>query len=115
MSKIILDFYENILFSPRYKLKVFENKKATLKLLTECVKLKKLMAANTNKLPINIECFMDDKDVSGHMDRAKFEELIAHHLVDIEKVMVDVLNTSKLKLEDISRYCIRLCFTIVHL
>merc|ERR1719245_2065524 len=60
------------------------------------------MAANTNKLPINIECFMDDKDVSAHMDRAKFEELIAHHLVDIEKVMVDVLNTSKLKLEDIS-------------
>jgi len=80
---------------------VFENKKATMKLLTECVKLKKLMAANTNRLPINIECFMDDKDVSGHMDRAKFEELIAGHLADIEKVMVDVLNASKLKPEEI--------------
>ena len=41
-------------------MKVFENKKATMKLLTECVKLKKLMAANTNKLPINIESFIDD-------------------------------------------------------
>ena len=74
-----------------------------MKLLTECVKLKKLMAANTNRLPINIECFMDDKDVSGHMDRAKFEELIAGHLADIEKVMVDVLNASKLKPEEIYR------------
>ena len=75
-----------------------------MKLLTECVKLKKLMAANTNKLPINIECFMDDKDVSGHMDRAKFEELIATHLADIGKVMSDVLAASGLKQEDIYRY-----------
>ena len=82
-------------------MQVLENKKATLKLLTECVKLKKLMAANTNKLPINIECFMDDKDVSGHMDRAKFEELIAHHLVDIERVMAETLAASKLKPEEI--------------
>ena len=90
-------------FSQRFKMNVFENKKATLKLLTECVKLKKLMAANTNRLPINIECFMDDKDVSGHMDRAKFEELIAGHLADIEKVMVDVMTASKLKNEEIYR------------
>merc|ERR550525_1133153 len=88
-------------FAQRFKMKVFENKKATMKLLTECVKLKKLMAANTNKLPINIECFMDDKDVSGHMDRAKFEELIATHLSDIGKVMSDVLAASGLKQEDI--------------
>merc|ERR1712045_577898 len=63
--------------------------------------LKKLMAANTNRLPINIECFMDDKDVSGHMDRAKFEELIASHLADIERVMGEVLTASKLKPEEI--------------
>ena len=92
---------------------VYENKKATMKLLTECVKLKKLMAANTNKLPINIECFMDDKDVSGHMDRAKFEELIAAHLADMEKVMAEVLTASGLKQEDIYRYCIRSCLTVV--
>jgi len=88
-------------FGERYKLDVFGNKKATMKLLTECVKLKKLMAANTNRLPINIECFMDDKDVSGHMDRAKFEELIASHLADIERVMGEVLTASKLKPEEI--------------
>ena len=48
-------YFLSHLFKLRYKLNVFENKKATMKLLTECVKLKKLMAANTNKLPINIE------------------------------------------------------------
>ena len=84
-------------------MKVYENKKATMKLLTECVKLKKLMAANTSKLPINIESFIDDKDVSGKMDRAMFEELIADHLTDIEKVMRDVLASSKLKPEEIYR------------
>jgi len=88
-------------FLQRFKMKVYENKKATMKLLTECVKLKKLMAANTNKLPINIESFIDDKDVSGKMDRAMFEELIAEHLTDIEKVMRDVLACSKLKPEEI--------------
>ena len=91
---------------------MFENKKATMKLLTECVKLKKLMAANTNKLPINIECFMDDKDVSGHMDRAKFEELIAHHLAEMEKTMSEVLAASGLKQEDIYRYFIRIYISV---
>ena len=101
MNFIFILYFEHIY---RYKLDVFGNKKATMKLLTECVKLKKLMAANTNRLPINIECFMDDKDVSGHMDRAKFEELIASHLADIERVMGEVLTASKLKPEEIYRY-----------
>ena len=49
----------------RYKLDVRSNKKATLKLLTEAEKLKKLMSANSNKLPLNVECFMNDIDVKG--------------------------------------------------
>ena len=87
----------------RYQMNVYKNKLATMKLLAECVKLKKLMAANTNKLPINIESFIDDKDVTGKMDRAMFEELIAGHLADIEKVMREVLAASKLKPEEIYR------------
>ena len=52
------------LFS-RYKLDVKNNKKAVLKLQVEAEKLKKLMSANSNPLPLNIECFMDDIDVKG--------------------------------------------------
>ena len=53
------------LFS-RYKLDVRSNKKATLKIMTEAEKLKKLMSANQNSLPMNIECFMNDIDVKGN-------------------------------------------------
>merc|ERR1719414_2851630 len=68
---------------------------------TEAEKLKKLMASNTNKIPLNIECFMDDKDVKGSMDRACFEELTASDLAQIEATLNDCLTTSKLKLEEI--------------
>jgi len=88
-------------FQERYKLNVPENKKATLKLMTEAEKLKKLMSANTNKIPLNIECFMEDKDVKGTMDRAMFEELVAPNMVNIEKVLIECLESSKLKVEDI--------------
>lgn len=40
-----------------------------LRLLTECEKMKKLMSANATDLPLYIECFMDDKDVSTKINR----------------------------------------------
>ena len=40
-----------------------------LRLLAECEKLKKLMSANATVIPLNIECFMDDKDVTGKLQR----------------------------------------------
>lgn len=43
--------------------------RAWVRLLTEVEKLKKQMSANSTDLPINIECFMDDKDVSGKLNR----------------------------------------------
>jgi len=88
-------------FGKRYKLDVNSNKKATLKLLTEAEKLKKLMSANSNQLPLNIECFMNDIDVKGSMDRATFLELIAPELQKIEQTMKDCLEASQLKKEDI--------------
>jgi len=88
-------------FGKRYKLEVMGNKKATLKLMTEAEKLKKLMSANSNSLPLNIECFMNDIDVKGSMDRATFLELIAPELQKIEQTMKDCLEASQLKKEDI--------------
>ena len=55
--------------------------------MTEAEKLKKLMSANQNKLPLNIECFMNDVDVKGSMDRTLFLELIAPSLAQIENAM----------------------------
>lgn len=88
-------------FQDRYQLNVPANKKAVLKLMTEVQKLKMLMSANSNKLPLSIECFMDDKDVKGTMDRTMFEELIATDLANIESTLRHCLESSKLKLDDI--------------
>jgi len=88
-------------FATSYKIDVRSNKKASLKLLTEVEKLKKLMSANSNKLPINIECFMNDIDVKGSMDRASFLDLIAPALQKLEATFKECLETSGLKKEEI--------------
>jgi molecular chaperone DnaK (HSP70) len=98
-EKICKYFFED--FQARYKLNVPGNKKAVLKLMTEAEKLKKLMASNSNKLPLNIECFMEDMDVKGSMEREQFEGLIAADLAAIEATMRQCLESSKLKLEEI--------------
>lgn len=58
-------------FKGKYKLNVRENPRAVLRLHQECEKLKKLMSANSSDLPLNIECFMNDIDVSSRMNRCR--------------------------------------------
>ncbi|QQP36939.1 HSP70 family member 1, partial [Caligus rogercresseyi] len=88
-------------FKTSYKIDVRSNPKAMLKLITEVEKLKKQMSANTNKLPLNIECFMNDKDVKGYVDRTTFEEISQSEIKGIEKILSEVLSLSKWKKEDI--------------
>ncbi|KAJ4437376.1 hypothetical protein ANN_17519 [Periplaneta americana] len=56
-------------FQARYRIDPRSNPRAFLRLTNEVEKLKKQMSANSTKLPMNIECFMDDKDVHGDMKR----------------------------------------------
>ena len=88
-------------FKNKFKVDAHTNKKALIKLTSEVEKIKKQMSANTNKLPLNIECFMDDKDVRGSVDRATFEELAAPLFQNIEEVLRNCLTASKWKPEDI--------------
>ena len=60
----------------------------------EVEKLKKQLSANANKLPLNIECFMNDVDVSSGIDRSTFEELAAEGLNSIESVLKECLEAS---------------------
>ena len=57
-------------FKTKYKIDVLSHPRATLRLTNECEKLKKLMSANATSIPMNIECLMDDKDVSSSMKRS---------------------------------------------
>jgi len=56
-------------FYSRYRIDARVNRRAFLRLTAEVEKLKKQMSANSTTLPLNIECFMDDKDVHGDMKR----------------------------------------------
>lgn len=56
-------------FRQRYNINAESQPKPYIRLLQECEKLKKLMSANTQAIPLNIECFMEDKDVSSQMNR----------------------------------------------
>ncbi|KAK6168417.1 hypothetical protein SNE40_020956 [Patella caerulea] len=90
-------------FKVKYKIDVMSRPKAYIRLAQECEKLKKLMSANTQKIPLNIECLMDDKDVSSAMDRATFEELASNAglLTRAENTMRAILDYSNVKLGDI--------------
>ncbi|XP_055000619.1 heat shock 70 kDa protein 4L [Sorex araneus] len=89
-------------FKAKYKLGVRENSRALLRLYQECEKLKKLMSANASDLPLHIECFMNDLDVSSKMNRAQFEQLCASLLARVEPPLKAVLEQASLQREDIS-------------
>ncbi|KAL7030316.1 hypothetical protein ACKWTF_006616 [Chironomus riparius] len=88
-------------FVTKYKIDPRTNKKAYLRLLTESEKLKKQMSANSTKLPLGIECFMNDTDVSSSIQRTVMEEICASLLQRVENCMRRCLEDSKLALEDI--------------
>uniref|UniRef100_A0A1B6CM60 Uncharacterized protein n=1 Tax=Clastoptera arizonana TaxID=38151 RepID=A0A1B6CM60_9HEMI len=88
-------------FVTKYRVDPKTNPRAFLRLLTEVEKLKKQMSANSTRLPMNIECFMDDKDVHGDMKRVDMEGLCAHLFVRAESTLRKCLEDSKLRLEDI--------------
>uniref|UniRef100_A0A4W6FJA4 Heat shock protein family A (Hsp70) member 4 like n=1 Tax=Lates calcarifer TaxID=8187 RepID=A0A4W6FJA4_LATCA len=88
-------------FKIKYKLNVRDNPRALLRLHQECEKLKKLMSANSSDLPLNIECFMNDIDVSSRMNRGHFEEMCAQYLMRVEMPLKSALEQSKLSRDDI--------------
>uniref|UniRef100_A0AAX7UXZ3 Heat shock protein 4b n=1 Tax=Astatotilapia calliptera TaxID=8154 RepID=A0AAX7UXZ3_ASTCA len=78
-------------FGKKYKLDVKSKPRALVRLYQESEKLKKLMSANSSDLPLNIECFMNDIDVTGKMNRAQFEEMCADILARVEPPLQSLL------------------------
>ncbi|XP_004604599.2 heat shock protein 105 kDa isoform X3 [Sorex araneus] len=89
-------------FKTKYKLDAKSKIRALLRLYQECEKLKKLMSSNSTDIPLNIECFMNDKDVSGKMNRAQFEELCTDLLQRIENPLKLLMEQTELRIEDVS-------------
>ncbi|XP_076014646.1 heat shock 70 kDa protein 4L [Genypterus blacodes] len=88
-------------FKAKYRLNVRDNPRALLRLHQESEKLKKLMSANSSDLPLNIECFMNDIDVSSRMNRGHFEDMCAQYLSRVEQPLRAALEQSKLSRDEI--------------
>ncbi|XP_075889001.1 heat shock 70 kDa protein 4-like [Nelusetta ayraudi] len=88
-------------FAKKYKLDVKTKPRALVRLYQECEKLKKLMSANSSDLPLNIECFMNDIDVTAKLNRGHFEEMCVDILARVEPPLHNLLENAKLKKEDI--------------
>ncbi|XP_063823445.1 97 kDa heat shock protein isoform X1 [Ostrinia nubilalis] len=88
-------------FVSRYKLDPKKNQRAYLRLLQEVEKLKKQMSANSTRLPLNIECFMEERDVSGDLQRSQMEQISADTFTKVERTLRAILHNAKLRPEDI--------------
>jgi len=76
------------------------NKKAMYRLVTACEKTKKVLSANP-QAPINIECFMEDIDVKGNMERSDMLTVGAPLLEKLDKILGEAFTASGLTKEDI--------------
>ncbi|KAF5284581.1 hypothetical protein FQR65_LT02407 [Abscondita terminalis] len=88
-------------FQTKYRIDAKSNARAFVRLLGEVEKLKKQMSANSTTLHLNIECFMDDKDVHSEMKRSDMESLCESLFQRVEKTLHQCLEQSGLALEDI--------------
>ncbi|XP_026747085.1 97 kDa heat shock protein isoform X2 [Trichoplusia ni] len=96
----LAEYFCQDIFS-RLKLDAKKNQRAFLRLLQEVEKLKKQMSANSTRLPIHIECFMEERDVSSELQRSQMEQICAETFTRIERTMRAILHNAKLRPEDI--------------
>lgn len=87
-------------FKDEYKVDVYQNARACVRLRVSCEKLKKMLSANP-EAPLNIECLMDEKDVRGFMKRDMFEEISAPILQRVKAPLEKALAEAGLTVENI--------------
>ena len=85
----------------KYNMDVTTDRKAMLKLRKECERVKLNLSANS-KVQFNVEYIMNDRDVSGIIERAEFEALLAQALLPRLTALVrDLLAKVNVKKEEL--------------
>ncbi|PSR96115.1 Heat shock 70 protein [Actinidia chinensis var. chinensis] len=87
-------------FKEEYKIDVFQNAKACLRLRTGGEKLKKVLSANP-EAPLNIECLMEEKDVRGFIKREEFEKISIPILERVRKPLAKAVSEAGLTVDSI--------------
>ena len=94
-DRVLCDFFQKE-FLTKYNVDACSNPRALLRLRAECEKLKKRLSSITSASPLNIECFMNDIDVSGKINREEFEKLSDGLLDKFRNLLKDlIVETSK--------------------
>ncbi|XP_010538015.1 PREDICTED: heat shock 70 kDa protein 14 [Tarenaya hassleriana] len=87
-------------FKEEYKIDVFQNARACLRLRAACEKLKKVLSANP-EAPLNIECLMDEKDVRGFIKRDEFEQISIPILERVKRPLETALADAGFTVENV--------------
>ncbi|XP_062230936.1 heat shock 70 kDa protein 15-like [Phragmites australis] len=87
-------------FKEEYKIDVYRNARACIRLRVACEKLKKVLSANP-EAPLNIECLMDEKDVRGFIRRDEFEQISAPVLERVKGPLEKALAEAGLTTENV--------------
>ena len=87
-------------FKEKYKIDIYTNPKALVRVAAAAEKMKKILSANA-QAPISIESLMNDVDVQGMMKRDELEELLKPLLDRATIPLEQALAEAKLKVEDI--------------
>ncbi|KRZ16878.1 Heat shock 70 kDa protein 4L, partial [Trichinella zimbabwensis] len=88
-------------FQKKFNLDISTVKKASLRLMDECEKLKKQMAADPNRIPISVECIMNDMDFSSSMKREDFDLLAEGLWKRLETLLIEIQKQSNLSPDQI--------------
>ncbi|CAJ1955198.1 unnamed protein product [Sphenostylis stenocarpa] len=87
-------------FKEEYKIDVYQNARACLRLRAACEKLKKVLSANP-EAPLNIECLMEEKDVRSFIKRDEFEQLSLPILERVKGPLEKALAEAGLTVENV--------------
>lgn len=98
-DKALIDHFAKE-FKEKYKIDIYTNPKALVRVAAAAEKMKKILSANA-QAPISIESLMNDVDVQGVMKREELEELIKPLLERATGPLEQALAEAKLKIDDI--------------
>lgn len=98
-DKALIDHFAKE-FKEKYKIDIYTNPKALVRVAAAAEKMKKILSANA-QAPISIESLMNDVDVHGIMKRDELEELLKPLLERATGPLEQALAEAKLKIEDI--------------
>ncbi|KAG2221687.1 hypothetical protein INT45_002725 [Circinella minor] len=98
-DKVIMDKLAEE-FKEKFKIDVYSNKKAILRLRVAAERCKRVLSANP-QAAVNIESIMDDRDVSTIVNRSDFEEWAEGLFGRTADTIQKALENAGLKVEDI--------------